>query len=239
MQIQDNRRSPNFSERKLGAEIKFIVLHYTELRFDPAMEAYCDPEVKLSCHYLIHKDGTIYNLVEDKFAAWHAGISSWHGLKKINDYSIGIELDNLGNEAFAEKQMKSCVALCHHLQEKHGILSHNIIGHSDIAPDRKLDPGIFFDWSLFSKNIAKKQNVSCETFLEEIVILQQHLAKIGYNIEITGIFDAQTNCVIRAFQAHFCPQVIWDRGGIEYYRNPDSIFSWDEVSDAALKNLYV
>lgn len=219
--------SPNFDLRPNECAPKFIILHYTEMLFDDAISKLCDKDAKVSAHYLIHKTGEIYNLVQDEYRAWHAGVSYWKDLDKLNDHSIGIEIDNMGNEPFVEAQMQSCISLCHLLMEKYHIPRENVLGHSDIAPDRKWDPGIFFDWTFLDQQeigIKMDQKNILEACDGSISIVQQYLKDIGYKIEVTGINDLQTNYVIRAFLAHFYPQEIWNNGGIEYYRNIESLF---------------
>ena len=249
MQIITHKKSPNFTEAAIQREIRFIILHYTDMEFEPALEKLCDENASVSSHYLIRDDGVIYHLVDDEKIAWHAGRSQWRDIVELNSCSIGIEIDNSGEEEFTAQQMESCVKLCKDLQAKYGVESHNIIGHSDIAPDRKIDPGIFFDWGLLLEHgIGIKFAMLDPTMQNNIILskgdngletLQQKLKNIGYNIEITGVFDEQTNCVVRAFQSHFCQKSIWERGGIEDFRNLNSAFSWDEWSAFALESICV
>jgi len=145
--------------------------------------------------------------------------------------------------------MDSCIELCRVLQKKYNLASHNILGHSDIAVDRKWDPGIFFDWNLLQKNkigIEFKTSSDLEKneiiFTkgdsgEEVLSLQKQLSKLGYKIDLTGIFDEQTNCVIRAFQAHFVQESIHEKGGIEYFHNLNSVFEWDQNSKIILDKI--
>ena len=146
MLINDKFSSPNCAKRK--ELIKYVILHFTELAFKDALARLCDAESEVSAHYLIKESGEVFQLVEDQKVAWHAGVSSWHGKSRINQNSIGIELDNLGNREFSEVQMRSCIKLCSILAKKYNLPKENFIGHSDIAPERKIDPGIFFDWKL-------------------------------------------------------------------------------------------
>ena len=202
MHIITNILSPNFEERPQGFGPRFVILHYTEMLFDDAISKLCDKNAKVSAHYLIKKTGEIYNLVEDKYIAWHAGLSYWKGVEKLNDHSIGIEIDNMGDEPFTSQQMDSCIELCHFLMKKYDISRDNVLGHSDIAPDRKVDPGMFFDWKLLDKNgigIKYGHDISKMSVVEK----QQYLKNMGYKIEVTGELDEQTNYVIRAFDMHF------------------------------------
>jgi N-acetylmuramoyl-L-alanine amidase len=247
MQFTTHNKSPNFTEARTPREIRFIILHYTDIEFESALAKLCDENAEVSSHYLIHKDGEIYHLVDDEKIAWHAGRSQWHETIDLNPCSIGIEIDNPGDEPFTDEQMKSCMQLCKYLQEKYDIQSHNIIGHSDIAPHRKWDPGVFFDWNLLLENGMGIPFALPDADLENNVIfskgdtgiekLQQNLKNIGYKIEITGIFDDQTNFVVRAFQSHFAQKSIWKRGGIKYFRNPDSDFVWDDFSHSILSTI--
>jgi N-acetylmuramoyl-L-alanine amidase len=248
MQINNNFRSPNYSPRV--KKIEYIILHYTEMPFEAALSKLIDATSAVSCHYLIRKDGEIFNLVEDDKIAWHAGESSWQNSVKLNQNSIGIELDNLGNSKFSQEQMKSCIDLCQYLVSLYHLNPEDIIGHSDIAPNRKIDPGIFFDWQLLAKHnlgkwhdIAYSEDLKSQPLLgfeesgHKVLELQQRLHKLGYKIEQSGQFDTQTSKVIRAFQAHFCPEIIHHKHGIEFYKNLDSIYSWDGFSEAVLQEL--
>jgi len=245
MLVNTNFSSPNFAERT--APIEYVILHFTEMLFEDALARLCSKEHEVSAHYIIKEDGKIFQLVEDKNIAWHAGISSWHEKDKLNQNSIGIELDNLGNKAFSKAQMNSCIELCKTLSTRYNIPKKNFIGHSDVAPDRKIDPGIFFEWELLYKHglgIWHKVEPSSMNVLlyefgtigENIGKIQSKLKKLGYNIAITKIFDQQTNYVIRAFQAKFCPHLI-RKLGLEYYNDPNSKYNWDIYSNNVLNNL--
>ena len=148
--INRTYRSPNFDNRP-SDDISVIVMHYTEINFTDSIKKLCDEREKLSAHYLLDKKGEIFNLVDEKYRAWHAGLSFWHQ-EKVNDFSIGIEIDNNGNEPFPDAQIKSLIDLSKMLIDKYHILPLNIVGHSDIAPGRKKDPGIFFPWPYLAKN---------------------------------------------------------------------------------------
>jgi len=137
--------SPNYEERQ--RRIDMIVIHYTEMESAAAAIArLCDPETKVSAHYLIDKAGALTQMVADEHCAWHAGVSFWEGETRLNHNSIGIELDNNGNEPYAEAQMQTLEGLLAFLIEKHNIPPQRIVGHENIAPGRKVDPGPFFDW---------------------------------------------------------------------------------------------
>ena len=150
--------SPNFDAKKRKkSEIKFIVFHYTGMRSEKkAIDKLLDCNSKVSCHYLIKNNGDIIKMVPETYQAWHAGISSWKKFKSLNKNSIGIEITNPGHEfkykKFSKKQISSIIKLTSYLVKKFKINSKSILGHSDIAPDRKLDPGEKFPWAFLSKN---------------------------------------------------------------------------------------
>jgi len=135
--------SPNFDARKAN----FVVLHHTSNdSVERALSTLTDPERKVSAHYLIARDGTIYPLVDENQRAWHAGESWWGGHTDINSASIGIELDNNGDEPFAEPQISALIPLLQQIVERHKIPPNNIIAHGDVAPGRKVDPSLYFPW---------------------------------------------------------------------------------------------
>ncbi|MCU0829193.1 MAG: N-acetylmuramoyl-L-alanine amidase [Tabrizicola sp.] len=138
--------SPNHGERRDGARVELIVLHYTVLDCVEAVERLCDPVAEVSAHYLIDRDGSVLSLVEEGARAWHAGAGSWQGRGDVNSRSIGIELVNSGSEPFAEPQMAALERLLGEVMERHALSPRAVIGHSDMAPDRKSDPGSRFDW---------------------------------------------------------------------------------------------
>lgn len=139
--------SPNFGERRGGARVELVVLHYTAMRScAEALERLCDPLAEVSAHYLIDADGTVLSLVDEGARAWHAGAGEWRGAGDVNSRSIGIELANSGREPFAEPQMAALERLLAGVLERHGLGPEAVIGHSDMAPERKGDPGARFDW---------------------------------------------------------------------------------------------
>lgn len=141
--------SPNWDERKLP--VTMAVLHYTEMEgHEAALDKLCDPDSKVSAHYLISEAGEVIALVDEDKRAWHAGVSFWRGHKDINSASVGIELDHPGHaygyREFSEPQFAALVPLLARLVETHKIPRANVIGHSDVAPARKTDPGELFPW---------------------------------------------------------------------------------------------
>ena len=148
-------KSPNYNSRK-NSKVQLIIVHYTALKntFE-AVSYLCNKERKVSSHYLIAQNGTVYNLVEDKFRAWHAGKSFWNGTTDINAISIGIELDynpNGKNNKFSIKMIYSLKKLIFKLQKNYKINKNSILAHSDIAPFRKIDPGKKFPWQSLSSS---------------------------------------------------------------------------------------
>ena len=147
--VHRERPSPNWDERKLPIEM--VVLHYTEMKpVETALDRLTDPEAKVSAHYLITEEGEVVRLVDESKRAWHAGQSYWRGHRDVNSASIGIELDNpghaLGYRAFPEAQIDALVPLLHRIVKRYDIPRANVVGHSDVAPMRKIDPGELFPW---------------------------------------------------------------------------------------------
>ena len=146
--------SPNFDERTLP--VSMIVLHYTGMQTaQAAIDRLRDPEAKVSAHYLIAEDGTILRMVAEGKRGWHAGKSRWRGIEDVNSASIGIEIVNPGHEfgyrPFLEEQIDALIPLVADITERHGITRGNVVGHSDIAPTRKQDPGELFPWNRLAK----------------------------------------------------------------------------------------
>lgn len=194
MQITDHP-SPNFGPRRGGAGIDLIVLHYTAMESaEAALERLCDPEAEVSAHYLIARDGTLYRLVDDDLRAWHAGVGAWAGQEDVNSHSIGIELDNAGDGPFDEALMVTLEALLSDLMARHAVPAKAVIGHSDMAPHRKSDPGPYFDW----KRLAEKGlSVWPEPSLGHDFLSDAHA--FGYASEHGEA------CILEAFRARFRP----------------------------------
>jgi N-acetylmuramoyl-L-alanine amidase len=141
------RPSPNCGERRDGLRPSLIVLHYTAMASaEDALARLCDPAAEVSCHYLIDEDGTVFALVPEEMRAWHAGAGSWGGAGDVNSRSIGIELQNDGRSPFPEAQIAALERLLAGVMDRWGIPPAGVIAHSDMAPDRKADPGPRFDW---------------------------------------------------------------------------------------------
>jgi len=149
-------KSPNFNKRKKGTSVNFVILHYTAFKdSNKALKHLCEKKNNVSAHFLINKSGKIYYLVNTCNRAWHAGKSYWKGFSDINSISIGIELDNSGHhnifENYTSLQIKSLIELLTNISISFAINKHNILGHSDIAPYRKIDPGEKFPWKKLAK----------------------------------------------------------------------------------------
>ena len=146
--------SPNFDER--NSPISMIVLHYTGMQdAESALQRLCDPEAKVSSHYLVTEEGRVRRLVDESKRAWHAGRSHWRGVTDVNSASVGIEIVNPGHEIgyrpIPEEQIDALIPLVHDIKERHGITRGNVVGHSDVAPARKQDPGELFPWYRLAK----------------------------------------------------------------------------------------
>ena len=190
--------SPNADEREGG--ISTLVMHYTGMpTARSAIDLLKSSQAKVSAHYVVDEDGTIYNLVPEAKRAWHAGVSYWRGRRMLNDASIGIEIVNPGHEwgyrPFPAVQMQAVRLLSEGIILRHGIQPRDIVAHSDIAPNRKQDPGELFDWSWLA---AYGVGVWTEDF-EEPGDLKVDLGVIGYDLELPE------RDVILAFQRHFLP----------------------------------
>ena len=216
-----DRPSPNHNERPAGAAIDILLLHYTGMPTAAgALDRLCDPAAKVSAHYLIDEDGTAYALVDENRRAWHAGVSYWQGERDINARSIGIELVNPGHEfgyrPFPEPQMRALAGLCHDLQGRHAIPAARVLGHSDVAPTRKADPGELFDWpGLAAEGIglwpAGELSVPARRTLSPgmagpaVREWQRALAAFGYEAFGDGRYNAELAFIVKAFQRHWRP----------------------------------
>jgi N-acetylmuramoyl-L-alanine amidase len=203
--------SPNHDDRPPGQAIDILLLHYTGMEGpQAAIDRLVDPTAKVSAHYLIEEDGTPWRLVAEEQRAWHAGVSYWEGSRDINARSIGIELVNPGHEfgyrPFPPAQMDSLEALALEILSRHPIPPRHVLGHSDVAPQRKQDPGELFDWvglarhgiGLWPRASARPRNWSVAEF-------QAGLGRFGYEVPDHGQLDEATKTVLIAFQRHFRP----------------------------------
>ena len=216
--------SPNFDPKKRKkSQIKFIIFHYTGMKSEKkAIDKLLDNNSKVSCHYLINNNGDIIKMVPETYQAWHAGNSRWKKFKSLNKNSIGIEITNPGHEFeyknFSKKQINSLIILTKYLVKKFKIKSKSILGHSDIAPDRKLDPGEKFPWAFLSKNkIGIWHNLSQDKIKNEreLKISNQlklkfinNLFKIGYPRKSKINKNKYTKIITFAFQMRFRQELV-------------------------------
>jgi N-acetylmuramoyl-L-alanine amidase len=206
-----DRPSPNHDERG-DTPIDMLVLHYTGMQSGAAaLDRLCDPAAKVSAHYTVDEDGTVTALVPEARRAWHAGLSWWGGDTNINTRSIGIELVNPGHEfgyrAFPEAQVAALTTLCHGILMRHPIPSARVLGHSDVAPARKDDPGELFPWERLAKaGIGLFPTLGPASQDSHLGI--EALCRYGYDP------GAGEQKIVTAFQRHFRPSKIdgiWDR----------------------------
>ena len=221
--------SPNSGHRPPGVAIDHLVLHYTGMRSEEgARDWLCDPRSQVSSHYVVFEDGRVFQLVDESRRAWHAGRSFWRGVTDINSRSIGIEIANPGHEfgyrPFPERQIEAVIGLCRSIFARHFIPPHQVVAHSDIAPDRKEDPGELFPWewcAAFAIGLwvppAPLDHGQAVTFGDEgqkVMEFQQLLGTIGYDTPLSGQFDQRTETVLRAFQRHWRPALVDGRADL-------------------------
>ncbi|MFT4074105.1 MAG: N-acetylmuramoyl-L-alanine amidase [Asticcacaulis sp.] len=216
--------SPNFNERKGPPDM--VVLHYTGMQSgEAALARMCDPDAKVSAHYMVETDGRIFRLVPEERRAWHAGVSFWKGETDINGCAIGIEIVNPGHEFgyrdFPPVQIDAVIGLLDGIRERWDIPDSRILGHSDVAPARKEDPGERFPWAELAAH-GHGLWVTPELPPEGVMgpplgggdiglgvfSLQSALGKLGYNILAGGPYDDETATIVTAFQRHWLPEQI-------------------------------
>ena len=216
MKIKVLKSLNHSSQDRNKNKIKFIVIHYTGIQSERAcVERLTNKKSKVSTHYLINKKGDITRMVDDKYIAWHAGKSKWKNFINLNNRSIGIELVNKGHQFgyknFSKKQISKLVLLCKILIKKYKIKKTNILGHSDIAPLRKIDPGEKFPWQFMSKkkvgywhNVNKKNNNTYDLGKINLrKIFFNNLYKIGYRYFDRKKPSKYDSKIIKAFQRRF------------------------------------
>lgn len=195
--------SPNQDDRG-GIAVDTLLLHYTGMRTgQDAIDRLRDPAARVSSHYVVEEDGLIWRLVPEERRAWHAGVSFWRGHHALNDRSIGIEIVNPGHEwgyrAFPALQMAAVCELCLEILARHAVPARNVVGHSDVAPDRKQDPGELFDWpGLAANGVGLWPGEAAAVSDAEVT---HALAEIGYPIP-----DLATT--LRAFQRRWRPEAV-------------------------------
>ena len=187
-----------------------IVLHYTGMpTAEAAIERLCDATAQVSAHYLIHEDGRILAMVEEERRAWHAGVSGWAGRRRLNDVSIGIEIVNPGHDwgyrPFPEAQMRAVELLVGDIASRRTIPAARVVGHSDIAPARKADPGELFDWPRLAGQGLASAVPQCGAVPPDRDVAHSALAAIGYDLELA---DTAFEHVVTAFQRRFRPRCV-------------------------------
>lgn len=217
------RPSPNHGERALGRNPDTIILHYTGMpEADQALNWLCNEDSQVSSHYFIYEDGRVMQLVPEGRRAWHAGKSAWAGEIDINSCSIGIEIANSGHPGglpmFPSVQIEAVIQLCLDCGRRWSIRPERVLGHSDVAPIRKVDPGENFPWKalhdagvghwLEASPIAGGRFFQSGETGQPIEALQSMLSLYGYDLEITGNFCERTKGVLEAFQRHFRPALV-------------------------------
>lgn len=216
--------SPNFDDRKCA--IDMLVLHYTgRPSLEESLDWLTDPEKKVSSHYLISEDGEVFQLVDEKKRAWHAGVSFWDGEADINSCSIGIELQNPGHEFgykdFPEAQIDALIDLSTDIIKRHKIPAWRILGHSDVAPTRKQDPGEKFPWrKLAGEGIGlwPETSVPLKRDLDKALVAAA-LEDFGYQVSGPETFSK----VVSAFQMHWHPGAVNGRADGETYRRLNAL----------------
>lgn len=219
------RPSPNFAPRPAAVSIDILLLHYTGMESaEAALERLGDATARVSAHYVVDEDGTVYWLVDEENRAWHAGEAFWAGATDINDRSVGVELVNPGHEfgyrPFPEAQMAALVTLAGEIVRRHAIPPSRVLGHSDVAPQRKRDPGELFDWARLARAgvglwprvpeqapdpvAPNRPDTPAATVAEARALL----ARFGYEIAPEGPWDEAARNVVAAFQRHFRPSRI-------------------------------
>ncbi len=198
--------SPNWDERTLP--VTMAVLHYTEMEREAALRRLTDPEAKVSAHYFISEEGEVVRLVDEDKRAWHAGASYWRGHRDVNSASIGIELDHpghaLGYRSFADAQIEALVPLLNDIVRRHDIPRANVVGHSDVAPARKTDPGELFPWSRLAEYrlcLPRPEKLALGDPFDNNGAFYLALERFGYDI-------TEGRKAVEAFQRRWRPERI-------------------------------
>ena len=198
--------SPNRNARQLP--VSMVVLHYTGMRTaDEALERMCDPAAEVSAHYMVDEDGAVTQLVDEDARAWHAGKSSWRGITDVNSASVGIELVNPGHEfgyrPFPKPQIDALLPLLGDIRRRHNIPRGNVVGHSDVAPARKQDPGELFPWDVLARHnlCLPVPKPSMRLVFDNPGAFYLALERFGYDI-------TDERAAVRAFQRRFRPDCV-------------------------------
>ena len=205
--------SPNHGLRPSGVPIDMLVLHYTGMESGAAaLERLCSASAEVSAHYLVGEDGQVLQLVAEHRRAWHAGVSSWRGESNVNSRSIGVEIVNPGHawgyRPFPAAQIAALIPLCLGIAARHGIPARNVVGHSDIAPNRKEDPGELFPWrALAEAGVGLWPDPSPQTPVAApaLAAVQAALSAFGYDVAAAGAYGLAARNAVLAFQRRFRP----------------------------------
>ena len=213
--------SSNFSKfPRLKKNIKFVIIHYTGMQSEiESIDRLKDKKCKVSCHYLINRKGHVIQMVKDKNVAWHAGRSKWKKYVNLNNVSLGIELVNRGHQYgyqnFSTKQINSLIKLCKNLKKKYSIRKENFLGHSDIAPLRKIDPGEKFPWEKLSSHKIGKWFENDFTTTKNFAVIKKkrsiffkNLHKIGYRYFSKNRSSKNDKKIIKSFQRRYLPKKV-------------------------------
>ncbi|MAI88958.1 N-acetylmuramoyl-L-alanine amidase [Ponticaulis sp.] len=244
--------SPNFNDRRFPVDM--LVLHYTGMKTGPsALERMCDPKAEVSSHYMVEENGDVFQLVDESMRAWHAGRSSWFGDTDLNSRSVGIEIVNRGHniplpggelQPYFRAQIESVIELSKSILDRHKIPQNRVVGHSDIAPERKDDPGEHFPWEELSErgvgfwpvrpdetafpSVAPQgEGIKLGETSERVAELQSLLAQIGYAVEADGTYDKFLGIVITAFQRR------WNQSSVTGLADPMTVELIRRVAELA------
>jgi N-acetylmuramoyl-L-alanine amidase len=216
--VSDVIPSVNFGERNNDRRPDMIVLHYTGMPdVEGAIAQLCTAGTEVSAHYIVLEDGRIVQCVPESKRAWHAGVSGWAGEQDINSCSIGIEIINRGHDwgypDYPLRQIAAVIALCRGIMLRRNVPSYRVLGHSDVAPARKKDPGEKFPWHSLANSgvghwvqpapIVRGETLQLGAISDNVTNMQMAFARYGYNIPTNGKFDGPTMEVVTAFQRHF------------------------------------
>lgn len=233
--VGEVRPAANHDERRDGRTADILLLHYTGMiSGEAAVERLVSADSQVSCHYVVHEDGAVLQLVPEERRAWHAGVSSWDGEGDVNSGSIGIEIVNPGHEfgyrEFPDAQVEAVTALARDICARRDVQPERVLAHSDVAPRRKQDPGELFPWRrLAAAGVGhwvaptapgEGARLAPGDEGEPVEHLQTLLSLYGYGIEIDGRYGPATEDVVRAFQRHFRPALV---DGIADFSTADTL----------------
>ncbi len=234
--------SPNYSARRGCRQPDMILLHYTGMAdAAAALRWLANPAAKVSAHYFVHEDGEIIQMVSEAQRAWHAGASLWAGERDINSVSIGIEIHNAGHAAadglppYARAQMNSVATLCRDIAARWSVPSARILAHSDVAPERKVDPGEHFDWRWLAAQgvgvwvppapLGPDAGLGPGSQIDEVAALKAKLSRVGYGVSDGPAYDERTEAVVAAFQRRFRPERIDGRADVSTRETLDRLIA--------------